>query len=54
MSASRGGDSNSSGARIVTQEGTTGKTTTQFHLKVRNTNNTQSNAGEVSAVFYAA
>lgn len=54
MSASRGGASNSSGARIVTQEGTTGKTTTQFHLKVRNTNNTQSEAGEVSAVFYAA
>ena len=54
MSASRGGASNSSGARIVTQEGTTGKTTTQFHLKVRNTNNAQSEAGEVSAVFYAA
>ena len=54
LSASRGGTSTSTGARIATQEGGTGKTTTQFQLKIRNTNNTVSIPGEVSAIFYAA
>ena len=43
-----------SGARIVTQEGSTGKTTTQFHLKVRNDSGSQIDTQEVSAVFFAA
>lgn len=43
-----------SGARIVTQEGTTGKTTTQFHLKIRNDGGSQTDTQEVSAVFFAA
>ena len=43
-----------SGARIVTQEGTTGKTTTLFQLKVRNTSGSQIDTQEVSAVFFAA
>jgi len=51
LSAGRG---TGSGARFVTQEGTTGKTTTQFHLKVRNSNNSQADTTEVSAIFYAA
>ena len=49
-----GGRGTGSGARIVTQEGSTGKTTTQFHLKIRNDGGSQTDTQEVSAVFFAA
>ena len=51
LSAGRG---TGSGARIVTQEGTSGKTTTAFQLKVRNDSGSQTDTQEVSAVFFAA
>lgn len=51
LSAGRG---TGSGARIVTQEGTTGKTTTAFQLKVRNDSGSQIDTQQVSAVFFAA
>mgnify|MGYP003111523269 FL=1 len=51
LSAGRG---TGSGARIVTQEGQTGKTTTTFHLKVRNDSGSQTDTQQVSAVFFAA
>lgn len=51
LSAGRG---TGSGARIVTQEGSTGKTTTLFHLKIRNDGGSQADTQQVSAVFFAA
>ena len=51
LSAGRG---TGSGARIVTQEGSSGKTTTLFHLKIRNDSGSQTDTQQVSAVFFAA
>ena len=49
-----GGRGTGTGARIVTQEGTEGKTASKFHLKVRNDSGSQTDTQQVSAVFFAA